>query len=248
MDQKALGGSVGAASSATRRLTLPERASARTSRKCIRILLADGQALFREAMRTCLNRASDLRVVGEVARASEIAQAVSQTQPDVVLTDFVLPDAADGRVLLELKTKCPDVRVVVLTSVQEEQCITRALADGAYGFVMKEAQCALVVKAIRAAHAGQTWVQREIIGQLIAQLYRSGAQAPAMAKAASLTQREHDVLRLLAMGKTTAEIAQELYLSQSTVRVHLGRILDKLELKNRIEAVRYAIKHGLVEL
>jgi DNA-binding NarL/FixJ family response regulator len=124
----------------------------------------------------------------------------------------------------------------------------KALASGAHGFVLKDASCALVIKAVRATHAGETWVQRELIGQLTGQLRRTGTLAPQRDTAASLTQRQQDVLSLLAVGNSTAEIAKALFVSQSTVRVHLTRILGKLGLKNRIEAVRYAIKEGLVSL
>ncbi len=214
----------------------------------IRVLLVDGQALFREGMRNSLNRARGVKVVGEVGRLSDMAEMIARTQPDVVLTDFCLPDAADGAVLLELNGKFPGLRVVVLTALQGEECLLKALASGAHGFVLKDASCALVIKAVQATHAGETWVQRELIGQLTEQLRRTGTLAPQRDTAASLTQRQQDVLSLLAVGNSTAEIAKALFVSQSTVRVHLTRILGKLGLKNRIEAVRYAIKEGLVSL
>jgi len=220
---------------------------ARQASNPIRLLLVDGQALFREAMRTCLNRARDVIVVGEVARLSDMADMIARTQPDVVLTDFCLPDAANGEILLELKTKCPGARVVVLTALQGEDCLLKALAGGAHGFVLKDAPLALVLKAIRAVRSGQTWVQREIVGALTKQLQRMNALEPEVTGSCPLTKRQRDVLMLLAAGRTTKEIARELYLSESTIRVHLTRVLDKLGLKNRIEAVRFAIREGLVK-
>jgi len=225
-----------------------KRRPVRQTSSLIRVLLVDGQALFREAMRVCLNRSRGLNVVGEVGKLSDLSETVARTQPDVVLTDLSLPDAPDGEVVAELKAKFPDVRAVVLTALPAEECLVKALAGGADGFVLKDASCALVIKALRAVYAGETWVQRELIAELTTQLRRDSALGPRKGTTGPLTQRERSVLSLLGAGKSTADIAGALFVSQSTVRVHLNRILEKLGLKNRIEAVRYAIKEGLVGL
>jgi DNA-binding NarL/FixJ family response regulator len=209
------------------------------------VLLADGQALFRKGVRALLGGYSDLQVVGEARTADDVTVAVARTHPHVVVTDLDLPDGGAGGALGQLRARCPGVRAIVLTATTEQGAVMEALSDGAKGYVLKDSSPDVLVTAIRAVHAGETWVQREMVRELAGELRRVHSLLGQDGRI--LTQREEGVLRLLAIGMSTAEIAAQLFLSQSTVRVHLMRILQKLGLKNRIQAVRFAIKHGLAE-
>jgi len=213
----------------------------------LRVLIADGETLFREALRFLLEQQPNLEVVGEAGRAAEIVAEVAKACPEVVVSSISLPDAPEPTFLPDLLQACPKVRVVMLAGAGDTQVIPRVLAAGAHGLVLRDAPSELVVHAIRAVAAGETWVQREVIHYLSRELQLLSNVAPAGATG-RLTPREQEILELLAAGHSTQEIARRLYIASSTVRVHLGRILGKLGLRNRIEAVRYAIREHLVWL
>lgn len=220
----------------------------RRSGQPIRVILVDREPLFRKCLGSVLSASRDIEVVGQAGTASEAEAITAAMHPDIVVTDFSLPDAPAGGVLEQFRDKVPGLRVVVLTAVREQGAITKCLSEGAQGYVLKDATPALVVKAIRAVHAGETWVQREVVGELTEELRRVSYLSHRNNAEGGLSDREVQVLRLLAAGNSTADISAQLFISQSTVRAHVTRILDKLGLKNRIEAVRYAIKTGLVQL
>ena len=213
----------------------------------IRVLIADGEALFREALHLLLEQQPDLKVVGEAARAAEIVDAVAKACPEVIVTAISLPDAAQPTFLSDLLQTCPRTRVVVLAGDRAAHAIPSALAAGVHGLVLRDAPSDLVVRAIRAVAAGEIWVQREVIHYLSQELHLLGSAPPTNGKD-RLTQRELEVLKLLAAGLSTEAIGKRLYIAASTVRVHMGRVLEKLGLRNRIEAVRYAIREHLVQL
>ena len=224
-----------------------ERVARRPSRR-IRILLVDGQEMFRTCIGAVLEGSREVKVVGEAARASEVAAAVAKGKPDVVVADLSLADGAGGQVLEELRLKCPGVPVVVLTASTEEAALTKALTEGARGYVLKDTPPALVLHAIRAVHTGETWVQREMVGQLTGQLKRIRVLSRGKGIPGGLSERQLEVLKLLAAGESTSQIAKQLFVGQSTVRVHIMRILEKLGAKNRVQVVCRAIKEGLIEL
>jgi DNA-binding NarL/FixJ family response regulator len=204
----------------------------------------DAQDLFREALRAVLEHSWGLEVVAEATTAAEALAAVRRTAPDVVLTSYRLPGEADGAVVAELAQHHPDLPAVVITAVPPEECLYVALQTGAQGFLMKETDAELVVKAISAVRAGEIWVQREALARSVTHMRAhavdaSGAPIP-------LTPRETEVLNLLAVGASTAEIAEALFITSSTVRVHVLRILEKFGVSTRIAAVRSAIRAGLV--
>ena len=136
----------------------------------------------------------------------------------------------------------------MLAARSDATAVTKALSNGAQGYVLKDAPFALVLKAVRPVHAGETWVQREVVGQLTQELQRSPDEAAISDGQVRLTEREQEVLKLLAAGRSTAEMADDLVISESTVRVHVARILGKLGVDNRILAVRYAIREGLAKV
>lgn len=209
------------------------------------VLLVDGHGLFREALCAVLEGAHGLRVVAEAGRLSEALAAVARARPEVVVTDFRLPEAEDGAVVAELSRLRPGVPVVVLTAVPPAQCLHAALQTGAQGFVMKDAAAYLLAKAIAAVRAGEIWVQREAFAQQVQHL--RGQAARMAAGSASLSSRELQVLRLLAGGASSGEIARDLSITPSTVRVHLLHVLEKLGATSRVAAVRQAIRLRLVD-
>ena len=213
----------------------------------VRVFIVDGEALFREALRLLLEQQPDLKVVGEAARAAEVVEAVAKACPEVVVTAISLPDAPQPTFVGDLLQRCPRTRVVVLAGDHATYEIPSVLAAGAHGLVLRDAPSDLVLRAIRAVAAGESWVQREVIHYLSRELHLLGSAAPANGKD-RLTQRELEILKLLAVGLGTEAIGKRLYIAPSTVRVHVGRILEKLGLRNRIEAVRYAIREQLVQL
>jgi DNA-binding NarL/FixJ family response regulator len=211
-----------------------------------RLLLVDGHGLFREGLRSVLEGQGALRVVAEAATPAEALAAVTRARPQVVLTAFRLPGAEDGAVVSALTRAHPELPVVVLTSVPPEESMHPSLQAGAQAFLMKDTPAQLLPKAIAAVLAGDIWVQREAMAQVVRhernqEVRRSGD------KQVRLSPRETEVLRLLTTGASTAEIAETLFITTSTVRVHVLRILEKLGVRTRIAAVRYALRAGLAE-
>jgi DNA-binding NarL/FixJ family response regulator len=211
-----------------------------------RLLLVDGHGLFREGLRSVLEGQGTLRVVAEATTPAEALAAVTRARPQVVLTAFRLPGVEDGAVVNALTRAHPELPVVVLTAVPPEESMHLALQAGAQAFLMRDAPAQLLAKAIAAALAGDIWVQREAMARVVRhernQEARRGGE-----KQVRLSPRETEVLRLLTTGASTAEIAETLFITTSTVRVHVLRILEKLGVRTRIAAVRYALRAGLAE-
>ena len=212
----------------------------------LRVLIVDGHRLFREGLCALLHRHPELHVVDDVGTAAEAVAKALSTKPDVVVTAFVLRDGTRGAVVRELRTVCPEIPVVVLSGGDAEEALSQALEEGAAGFLLRDATADLVVKAIQAVCAGEIWVQREAMKQVFG---KRRDQRPSTNKGpTTLSPRESEVLRLMADGATTTEIAGRLFISPSTVRVHIMGIFRKLQVRNRIEAVRKALLDGLVAL
>jgi DNA-binding NarL/FixJ family response regulator len=208
------------------------------------VLLVDGQRLFREGIRALLQRSPKVRVVDDAASTSEAIAKALKLRPDVVLTAFLLPGEERGALVRELHRVCPETPVVVLAGSGAEEALSQALQHGAQGFVLKDATADLVVKALKAVCAGEVWVQREAMTRGVGQLREQPGGAD---HRPNLSPRQLEVLRLLAVGASTDKIAGALYVSPSTVRVHIAGVFRKLQVRNRIEAVRKALKQGLVD-
>jgi len=219
----------------------------RAARGRIRVLLVGDQALFREAIHLLLEQQPDIDVVAEVASLTAGLPSAVVRKPDVVVTALSSGEVEEVSALKSLRNDCPGIGVVVLMGLDGAQTLSRVLSTGVRGVVLKSASSDLVVKAIRAVHAGETWVQREVVDTLASELRRLGSAADER-DGSLLSQRETEVLTLLATGRSTAEISGSLFVAESTVRVHLLKILRKLGLRNRVEAVRHAIREGLVQL
>jgi len=213
----------------------------------IRVLLADDQAMIRSGLRLILEDQPDISVVGEAADGIEAVRLARRLRPDVCLVDIRMP----GRDGIEVARSIagPDVpdplRVVIVTTFDLDEYVYGALRSGAVGFVLKGASPALLVEAVRAAHAGDALISPQVTLRLLRQL--APARAPAVPHpAAALSSREVDVTRFIARGRTNNEIAAELFISLSTVKSHLASIQAKLGVRNRVEIAAWAWETGLV--
>ncbi len=214
--------------------------------RVIRVLVADDQQLLRAGFRVILEAEPDIEVVGEAVDGVEAVEVAGSTRPDVVLMDIRMP-RLDGLAATEQLMRRPDPpRVVVLTTFDQNEYVVRALKAGAYGFLLKDAPPSRMIAAIRAAASGEALIEPSITRRLIERFAVTEPTATAPTVLDSLTDRERDVLRLVARGMSNAEIAAEMVIADTTVKTHVARILTKLGLRDRVQAVVLAYDCGFV--
>ncbi|MFF4413815.1 response regulator [Streptosporangium sp. NPDC001559] len=210
----------------------------------IRVLIADDHPVVRQGLRTFLALQDDLDVVGEAADGAEAVALTESLNPDVLLLDLKMPVLDGHGTLLRLRELGLSPRVLVLTSVGDRQDVAPAIRAGATGFLYKDVDPAALVQAIRAVSGGQVLLAAEAAE---AMLTTPGAVPPrtAPAPASSLTEREREVLALIASGRSNREIARELTVAEKTVKTHVSNVLMKLGVQDRTQAALYAVRHGL---
>jgi DNA-binding NarL/FixJ family response regulator len=207
----------------------------------IRVILADDHPVVRTGIRTLLQQAEDIVVVAETGNGSEVFKLVEQLAPDVLLLDMEMPGLSGVEVAMRLKEEGAVVRVLALSAYDDEEYIRNLLLHGAAGYLTKEEAIEIIIDAVRGVARGeQGWFSRRAIAQLSA-LTR---QEPAPGK--ELTNRERDVLRLVAAGKTNLEIGHALGISEKTVEKHMGAMFNKLQVSSRVEAAVLAVQQGIV--
>jgi DNA-binding NarL/FixJ family response regulator len=205
----------------------------------IRILIADDHSVVRQGLKMFLALDPELEVIGEAENGAEAVKLAGELQPDVVLMDLLMP-VMDGITAIEnIRATLPDVEVLAVTSVLEDTAVIRAIRAGAIGYMLKDTQADELCRAIKAAAAGQVQLSPEAASRLLREV-----RAPESPEA--LTDRETDVLRLLARGLANKEIAQELSIGEKTVKTHVSHILSKLGVASRTQAALYAARVGLV--
>lgn len=208
----------------------------------LRVVLADDQTLIRAGFKALLE-ARDIRVVGQASDGVEAVELVRHTKPDVVLMDIRMP-RLDG---VEATRRLPGHRVLIVTTYELDEYVVEALRAGAAGFLLKDAPPEELVRAVRVVAAGESLlapsVTRRLLEQVVARLPSPAARPPELGE---LTEREHEILLLIARGKSNGEIARELFLSELTVKTHVSRILGKLGLRDRVQVVILAYETGLV--
>lgn len=209
----------------------------------IRIVVVDDHAVVRSGLRLLLESEEDLEVVGEAGTTREAIFEVRAQKPDVILLDVVMPGESGIEATPKLLHEAPDAKVLMLSMQDDPRYVREAFAAGASGYVLKEAADAEVVSAIREVAGGARYVHPALGARMVA----ADAAARAAADADPLSDREHEVLKLLALGHTNQEIAQRLYISVRTAETHRAHIMRKLDLTTRAELVRYALEHGQLE-
>jgi DNA-binding NarL/FixJ family response regulator len=215
----------------------------------IRLLLADDEAMVRRGLRLVLEAEDDLEVVAEAADGIDAIEAARRWNPDVVLMDVRMP-RLDGVEACRRLVEDNDTKVVVLTTFDLDEHLFAAVRAGASGFLLKASPPEELVAAIRAAHAGNALVEPKMTKRLLDEFARRPQQPPVgyvPDRFGELTDREVDVLREVVRGASNAEIADRLYISETTVKTHVNHILTKLGVRDRIQAVVLAYDHGLVE-
>jgi len=209
----------------------------------IRILVVDDHAVVRSGLKLLLSAEPDLEVVGEAGNARDAVFEVRAQKPDVVLLDVVMPGESGIEAVPKLLHESPETKVLVLSMQDDPNYVREAFAAGASGYVLKEAADAEVVDAIRQVADGGSYVHPVLGARMVA----ADAQAKAAAAADPLSDREREVLTLLALGHTNQEIAKQLYISVRTAETHRAHIMQKLRLQTRAELVRYALQQGLLD-
>jgi DNA-binding NarL/FixJ family response regulator len=213
----------------------------------ITVLLADDQSMVRAGFRMILESEPDIEVIGEAADGEQAAESARRLRPDVVLMDIQMP-GGDGLEATRRITQRPEVpsRVVILTTFERDDYVFEALHAGASGFLLKNAPPERLVDAVRVVAAGDALLAPSVTRRIIEQFARRPVEAEVHARVASLTQREREVLVLLASGKSNSELAAELFVSEGTIKTHLSSLLAKLGLRDRVQAVVLAYESGLV--
>lgn len=209
----------------------------------IRVVLVDDHHVARHGLQSFLKAFEDLEVVGEASSGEEALQKIEEWMPDVVVLDLLMPGGISGiETIKRIRTLLPNTRIVALTSSTDDALVGAALRAGALGFVRKEARLETLLASIRAAAHGQSLLDPSVAEVVMQELSRVGQPG------VELTEREQEVLRQLAFGRTNHEIAEALTVSDETVKTHVGNILTKLHLAHRTQAVIYALKKGLISL
>jgi len=209
----------------------------------VRVLIVDDHAVVRSGLRLLLDAESDLEVVGEAGSAREAVFEARTANPDVILLDVVMPDQSGLEAIPTLLHEHPETKILVLSMQDDPRYVREAFGAGATGYVLKEAADAEVVAAIREVAGGGRYVHPALGARLVAAETAEARRA----EADPLSDREREVLRLLALGHTNQEISTQLYISVRTAETHRAHIMQKLRLSSRAELVRYALEQGLME-
>jgi DNA-binding NarL/FixJ family response regulator len=210
----------------------------------MKVIICDDQAIIRDGLEMLLKLEPDIDVVGIAEDGAAVVEMVTQKTPDLVLMDLKMPIMNGVEATRQIRTKCPEVKVLVLTTYDDDEWVFDAIQAGASGYLLKDAPRDEVLKAIRGTAAGKTYLDPSVAGKVLRQASSHQTQ-PATLITDKLTDREIEVLRLLANGLNNADIADRLSLSEGTVRNHVSSILAKLNVSDRTQAAVIAIQHGL---
>lgn len=210
----------------------------------MRLLIVDDHAVVRIGLRALLEAEEDVTVVGEAGTVAESVAQAEVLRPDVILMDVRLPDGSGVDACRTIRVRAPAARVLMLTSFADDDLVLDAIDAGAAGYVLKRLDTDELVRAIRAVARGESYMDPAVTRMLVDRVRRSTGAGPA-GPFDALSKREIEVLARVAEGRTNAEIAADLFLSEKTVRNHVSAILDRLDFTNRTEAAAYAIRHRI---
>jgi two-component system response regulator NreC len=212
----------------------------------IRLLLVDDHAVLRAGLRLLLNSQPDMEVVGEASNGREALELAQTLHPDIILMDITMPDLNGLEATRLIKKKLPDVKVLILTMHANDEYLFQVLQAGGSGYVLKKAADSELIGAIQAVHRGEAFLYPEVTKMLVQDYLQRVREGIERQSFAVLTEREREVLKLVAEGYTTQEIADILVLSPKTVETHRAHIMDKLGLHSRAELVKYALRKGIL--
>jgi NarL family two-component system response regulator LiaR len=210
----------------------------------IRVLVVDDHAIVRKGIIAMLETEPGLEVVGECANGAEAVEKARETQPNVILMDLMMPVMDGVEATRQIKAAQPDVHVLALTSFGTADKVFPTLNAGAIGYLLKDSDPNELLQAIRKVHQGEGWLHPAITRQVLTQFAAAHQKPPE----ADLTERETEVLRLIAQGLSNQEIARTMVVSEATVHTHVSRVLSKLNLNSRTQAALYALRRGLARL
>ena len=212
-----------------------------------RVVIVDDHTLFRDGLRTILSMEDDFEVIADVESAEDIVELMWETKPDVLLLDIRMPQGSGLDAVPAVCRISPNTTVIVLTACDEMEEHVRAFKLGARGVVLKDSARQTLVQAIRSVCRGETWMDPRMRGVLVAELARSGTEGENLVidRDDGLTDRELEIVRLVAAGKKNKEVAEQLAISERTVRTNLTSVFQKLGVRDRIGLVMYALRHGL---
>jgi DNA-binding NarL/FixJ family response regulator len=211
-----------------------------------RVLLVDDQELVRSGLRRILRRRDGFTIVAECADGSEVAGAVAEHAPDVVVMDLRMKDVDGIEATRRLRAAADVPPVLVLTTFDDDELLSAALRAGAAGFVLKDSPAEDLIRAVRTVASGDSWLDPAVTARVLAAYRAAPAQARPSSDVSALTAREYDVLVAIGKGMSNPEIADALVISELTVKSHVGRIFAKLGVRDRAAAIVYAFDHGLV--
>jgi two-component system, NarL family, nitrate/nitrite response regulator NarL len=212
----------------------------------IRIVIADDHPIFRDGVRKLLEAERGFNVIGEATTGKQALNLVSDLRPDILLLDMMMPELTGLEVLQRLSKQLTSVRTIVVTASIEKSQIIEALLLGARGIVPKHSSAQMLFKSIRCVMSGEFWITRQIIVELVQKL--RSARPSLAPQAVGLTRRELEVAAAVAEGQVNKDIARSCHISEYTVKHHLTRIFEKLQLSNRVELAMFAVNHRLIDV
>jgi DNA-binding NarL/FixJ family response regulator len=218
----------------------------------IRTMIVDDHALFRRGLEMVLDSEDDIELVGQASDGNEAVQKAGEALPDIVLMDIRMPRSSGIEACRAMKEVAPSAKIVMLTISDEEEDLFEAIRAGASGYLLKDLPLDEVAETVRAVHGGQSLINPSMAGKLLTEFAtlarRDDEERAQEVPAPKLTEREMQVLRLVARGMNNRDIAKELFISENTVKNHVRNILEKLQIHSRMEAVMVAVREKLIEL
>ncbi|HUJ81462.1 MAG TPA: response regulator transcription factor [Candidatus Acidoferrales bacterium] len=212
----------------------------------MRILVADDHAIFRDGLRRLLEGSDDVSIVGEASNGNEAIKLLAKLKPDILLLDLRMPEKDGLGVLEEINFDSMTTRVIVLTAAEDDRDVVRAMRLGARGVVLKQSASDLLLKSIRKVSDGEIWLDNRMTAEVI-DAFKKSSEAGQRREKPLLSDREKEIVQLVAQGFRNREIGEKLFISEQTVKNHLHNIFDKLGVSDRLELALYAIHHRLIE-
>ncbi|MFZ0637608.1 MAG: response regulator transcription factor [Candidatus Acidiferrales bacterium] len=212
----------------------------------VRILVADDHAIFRDGLRKLLEGSDDVTIVGEASNGAECVKMLAKLKPDILLLDLRMPEKDGLGVLEEINFDSMATRVIVLTAAEDDRDVVRAMRLGARGVVLKQSASDLLLKSIRKVNDGEIWLDNRMTAEVI-DAFKKSSEAGQRREKPLLSDREKEIVQLVAQGFRNREIGEKLFISEQTVKNHLHNIFDKLGVSDRLELALYAIHHRLID-